>query len=472
MSLKNATIINAIGKYSVVVIQLFVTAILSRILSAEDYGVIAVITVFSTFFSTLSNMGFGTAIIQNKSLTNKDIDNIYSFTFYIAVILSIIFSLFSFVIAYFYRDNIYIAITMLLSISLFFGTLNMIPNGILNREKKFISIALRTVIIYVFGAVIAILLATLGMKYYALVFQTIVTSFLTFLWNYISTKPKFKFKIDFKSIKKIANYSGFQFAFNFVNYFAGNMDNLLTGKFFGTAELGYYNKAYNLTLYPVNNLTGVISPVLHPILSDFQNDKKIIYQKYIKVLKLLSVLGIYIEAVCFLCSKEIINIMFGNQWNQSAICFKLLSICIVFRMINSSSGAIFQSLGNTKLLFKNGLLNSCITVMFILIGIFFFGNIEGLALCVALSYVIHYITTSIMLVKSGFKFSLKEYYIDLKKEIILLFIMMILAFIYSFNFENIYLSLIYKFVYLSIAYIILLYVTKEYKVVFLLKNKS
>ena len=54
MSLKNATIINAIGKYSVVVIQLFVTAILSRILSAEDYGVIAVITVFSTFFSTLS----------------------------------------------------------------------------------------------------------------------------------------------------------------------------------------------------------------------------------------------------------------------------------------------------------------------------------------------------------------------------------------------------------------------------------
>ena len=77
-----------------------------------------------------------------------------------------------------------------------------------------------------------------------------------------------------------------------------------------------------------------------------------------------------------------------------------------------------------------------------------------------------------MLVKSGFKFSLKEYYIDLKKEIILLFIMMILAFIYSFNFENIYLSLIYKLVYLSIAYIVLLYVTKEYKVVFLLKNKS
>ena len=57
--------------------QLVVTAILSRILSAEDYGVIAVVTVFSTFFSTLSNMGFGTAIIQKKELSQSDIGNIY-----------------------------------------------------------------------------------------------------------------------------------------------------------------------------------------------------------------------------------------------------------------------------------------------------------------------------------------------------------------------------------------------------------
>ncbi|MBR5362084.1 MAG: oligosaccharide flippase family protein [Oscillospiraceae bacterium] len=136
MDLKKAAFINAVGKYSVVVIQLAVNAILSRILSPEDYGILAVVTVFTTFFSTLSNMGFGTAIIQNKSLNKKDIDHIYSFSLYVAFFLSVVFALFSFVIAWFYKDGIYIPVAMLLSISLFFGTLNMVPSGVLNREKN------------------------------------------------------------------------------------------------------------------------------------------------------------------------------------------------------------------------------------------------------------------------------------------------------------------------------------------------
>ena len=55
MNMKKAAIINAVGKYSQVIIQLLVSAVLSRILSADDYGIVAVVTVFSTFFATLSN---------------------------------------------------------------------------------------------------------------------------------------------------------------------------------------------------------------------------------------------------------------------------------------------------------------------------------------------------------------------------------------------------------------------------------
>ena len=86
MNLKKAAAINAAGKYSTVIIQLIVTAILSRLLSPEDYGVVAVVTVFSTFFAALSSMGFGTAIIQNKTLTKTDIDNIFSFILYMSII--------------------------------------------------------------------------------------------------------------------------------------------------------------------------------------------------------------------------------------------------------------------------------------------------------------------------------------------------------------------------------------------------
>ena len=176
MGMKKAALINAAGKYSKIFLSLIVNAVLARILSAEDYGVVAVITVFSTFFTTFSDMGFGPAIIQNKDLTKEDVNNIYSFTVYISVVLMILFAICSFPIALFYSDKVYVPLGQMLSISLLFNSLNMVPNGILNRDKKFVNIAIRTVVVYVGAAAITIILAFMGVRYYALAIQAILTA--------------------------------------------------------------------------------------------------------------------------------------------------------------------------------------------------------------------------------------------------------------------------------------------------------
>ncbi|MBR1592542.1 MAG: lipopolysaccharide biosynthesis protein [Ruminococcus sp.] len=472
MNLKKAALINAAGKYSQVIIQLGVSAILSRILTPDDYGIVAVVTVFSTFFATLSNMGFGTAIIQKKDLTDEDVNNIYSFTVYVSIVLTAMFSVLSFGIAWFYKDSIYIPIMLLLGISLFFNSMNMVPNGILNRDKKFKTIAIRTVAVYAGAAVVAVILALLHFRYYALIIQNILAAFLNFIWNYVSTKPKFRSKVDMASIKKVSNYSGYQFAFNFINYFAGNLDNLLTGKFFGSTDLGYYNKAYTLSLYPVNNLKSVVSPVLHPILSDYQNEKDVLYSKYIKVLKLMLLLGTYAEAVCYIAGGELITIIFGSQWERSIFCFKMLSLCIVFRMMNSSSGAILQSLGNTKLLFINGLVNTCISTAAILTGIFVFGDINHLSLCVAVAYVLHYVSTSLMVISLGFDYTQKRYFMDMYRDYIVLAVTMAAAFLDFFSIENIFVSAVCKGLYITVVFGAVMFVTKEYKIFTMLLPKK
>ena len=76
MNIKDGAIPIAIGKYSRIIISLLVNVILSRILTPEDYGVVAVVTVFTTFFVSLSDVGMGTAIIQMKDLTKDDINSI------------------------------------------------------------------------------------------------------------------------------------------------------------------------------------------------------------------------------------------------------------------------------------------------------------------------------------------------------------------------------------------------------------
>lgn len=466
ISLRKAALINGGGKYSKILLSVFVNAILARILSPSDYGIVAVITVFSTFFTTLSDMGFGVAVVQDKGLTRNDIDNIFSFTVYISIGLMIIFALLSMPIAKFYKNNIYISLSLLLSISLLFDAMNMVPNGILNRNKEFMVIAIRTVIVYLIAAAITVILALKGFRYYSLVIQSIITSVFTFIWNWTTTRPKFKLKIGMNSVKRVLNYSVYQFAFNFVNYFSRNLDNLLTGKFMGNTQLGYYNKSYELMLYPVNNLTGVVSPVIHPILSDFQHDFKIIYQKYMKVFKILFCLGAFVSPLCFLGGKEIITIMYGDHWGSSIVCFQLLSIAIIPQMVNSSSSGVFQALGNTRLLFWNSCINTGITVLAILIGVFEGKNIVALSAAVGIAYICHFFTVYFMLIKWGFGYNFSKFLGDILPDLIILLGMELAVIIYPFgNIKNVLLSLIVKLFFLMIIFIILMWLSGEYKLI-------
>ena len=463
MNLKKASFINAIGKFSTILLNLVVNAILARILTPDDYGVVAVITVFSTFFATFSDMGFGAAIIQKKDLTQSDINNIFSFTGYVAAILAVLFLLLSYPISLFYKNDAYITLGAMLSISLLFSALNMVPNGIINRDKRFVLIAVRTVVVYLSASAITIGLAYAGLRYYALAIQAILTSLFTFLWNLLLTRPKFRLHFQMNSIQKVLNYSGFQFAFNIVNYFSRNLDNLLTGKFFGDDQLGYYNKAYTLMLYPVNNLTGVISPVLHPVLSDYQAELNTVYTKYMKIVRLLALMGLFIAPVCFLASEEIICILYGDNWMQTIDCFRLLSLAIIPQMINSSAGAIFQATNNTKLLFINSCINTAITVAAILMGIFAGGNIVVLSACVAVAYNIHFLTAFYMLIRFTFGFQIKAFAKDLLPELMILAIMIVGVLLYPFHVEHIVLSAFIKGIWLLLFYCAGLVVSKEYK---------
>ena len=351
----------------------------------------------------------------------------------------------------------------LLSISLFFNAIDMVPSGILNREKRFLFIAVRSVVVYLISSIVSIVMAFHGYKYYALVAQTILAAILGFLWDQYLTRSQFRVKVDLSSIRKVFSYSGYQFAFNIVNYLSRNLDNLLTGKFIGKVELGYYNKAYSLMLYPVSNLAGVVTPVLHPVLSDYQDNESIIYHKYIQVVRMFACIGLLVAPMCYLASEEIILIVFGNQWSVSGLCFKFLALAILPQMINSGAGAIFQSLGNTKLLFFNCCINTAITAIAICIGIFIGKDVVFLSICVSFAYICHFLTAFYMLIKFGFGYRCCDAVMGFKNELFMLAIMVICLITFPFSINNTMISLIIKTVWVACFYCAGLIITKNYK---------
>ena len=472
-SLKRAAVINAISRYSQIIIHFILNMILARILSPEDYGIIAVITVFTTFFSMTSDIGFGSAVIQNKELDEEDINTIFSFTCYLAIGLMIFFCLFSFPIALIYDNHAYIELGFILSFSLEFNLLNMIPNALLLREKRFILIGLRNISVTLFTSVIAIIMALKGGKFYALAIQSTMNAILTFLWNFSNSKLKFRKKIKIASIKKIIHFSIFQFGFNIVQYFSRNLDNLLTGRYMGEIKLGIYDKAYRLARYPMEGLASVVTPILHPVLSEYQKDRNFIYKHYVNIMKVFSVIAAYISILFYLCPEEITLIVFGRKWLESAKCLKLFSITIWTQMLGASTGAIYQSLNKTKWLFITGLINSSITATGFIICARY-ENIEIMAGTFAVTSVINFFISTFILLCCGFEKSYLKFISLFIPECLISTITILIGISIQriYNFESKQAMFLIKYIVVSICYGIGIIISGQGKKITVLKRNK
>ena len=332
----------ALAKYSGIVISLVVAGVLARLLTPDDFAIVAIATVIIAFFSTFTDMGISPAIVQNKALTEKDLSDIFSFTLWMGAGLSVLFFAASWPIAAYYESPILRTLCQLLCVNLFFASATIVPNALFFKNKEFKFIALRSFAVQVASGTAAVIAA-------------------------------------------------YQFLFNVINYFSRNLDKLLIGKYMGMSELGYYEKSYRLMMLPLQNITQVVTPVMHPIFSDYQNDLNRLASAYERILRLLAFIGIPLSVLLFFTAEEVTLIIFGQQWLPSVPVFRILTLSVGVQIILSSSGSIFQAAGDTRSLFVCGVFSSVLNVTGMLLGIFWFGTLEAVAWCIVTTFCINFI---------------------------------------------------------------------------------
>lgn len=438
----------AIAKYSGILIQLLITAVLARLLTPSDFGIVAVATVFIAFFNILSDIGIGPAIIQNKELTSNDLEHIFSFTIYVGAILTVVFFLCAWPIANYYDNDLLVPVCQWLSISIFFYCINIVPLNLQYKYKRFRFTAVTALLTQFIGGVFSVVIAYYGIGLYALVISPVISSIILFSVYYWHERLHFFFHIKIDALKKIMSYSIYQFLFNLINYFSRNLDKLLIGRFMGMSPLGYYEKSYRLMLLPLQNITFVITPVMQPIFSSLQNDLYDLAEKYKKILRLLAYLSFPLSALLYFTARELILIVFGNQWVDSIGIFQILSLSVSIQILTSTAGAIYLSANATKQLFISGCWCTFFMISGFYITIFYWGSIEAVAYGFLLSQIANTIQCFYLLFKilkypivCVLKMLIKPFFIGL---ILFLFLYISNCF---FLIENLFLSLLLKSVF-------------------------
>lgn len=383
---------SAVEKYSGLIVSIIVSMILARILSPEEYGVIAIATVFINFLQMFCTVGIGPAVIQ-KDLSQEDLDSIYTFSLILGIICSSIFIGASWTIADFYNTSELKPVCQILSIQVLFSAINMVPNALMAKNKKFKEIAKRTLILQISSSILSIIAAYKGFGIYALLISPVISSLGIFFWNKIYINIHINWKLQTKSIKKIFSYSLYQFLFEFINYFSRNIDKLIIGRLMSIDELGIYEKSYRLMQLPIQNISAVINPVLQPILRNLQDDKQSLSNKYIKIIKFVATISFPIGIILACMAKETIYIFFGDKWEAAVPIFKILALSLPLQMILSTSGSIYLISNNTKMQFWLGIRNTITTLIGFLIASFYFKTLIAMAWAWTITLIINFIIT-------------------------------------------------------------------------------
>lgn len=236
--------------------------------------------------------------------------------------------------------------------------------------------------------------------------------------------------------------------------------------------LGYYEKSYRLMMLPLQNITYVITPVMHPILSDYQNDMKKLAYSHERITRLLAFIGFPLSLALFFCSEELVLCIFGNQWLPSIPVFKILSLTVGIQLVLSSSGPFYQAGNDTRGLLICGIFSAMVSVCAILIGIFYFDSLEATAWCILIAFCLNFIQCYWQLYHFMFRRNLSFFYHQLISPITLSFIIGCILYFTSLLIGecNLIMSLSLKSILSLLIWGIYIQFTQEYDIASKIKN--
>ena len=437
--------------------QFIVIAVLARLLTPEEFGIIGVILILVNFSGLFTNLGIATAIIQLKNISQQHISQGYSLSLIIGLLVGILFYFFApIVVDFFDLKNADDAVRFF---AIFFPlrSFNSVTNAILTRDLRFSLLVKIGLVCYIFGnGLTSIILAFLDYSYWALIIGQLTGLLIGICLMWYFSPPSFSIKFNKKTTSDLLLFgSGHTLGILF-NHLGDNADNIVVGKYFGTVSLGIYSKAFQLFGIPTRFFGAVYDKVFFPILAKNQEKKEKLASFYL--LSTSFCLGILfpIATLLFVNADLIIKIMLGDQWSMVTYPFQILIFGMAYRFGTRINKSYLKSLG---IIFKGAYYQFIFAVLmflFCLLGGYLY-ELPGVAFGVFLATFLNYYQMSYRLYKElGFS---KKYFLQLHFKTIILYIpfFVITLILYKFGVRQIWIHLgLSAFIYLPLFFIFII----------------
>lgn len=460
-NLKKPLLIVGSEKILITLIQFFGNVILARLLSPEDYGIVAMVAIFIAISSLFIESGFGGSLIYYKDVGEKDYSTVFWFNFLMGIIIYLLLFSTSGLIANFYNVPRLSIVIKVIGLVLVFNSFGLIQYTILYKQLQFKVLAITSVTSTFLAFLVSICLGLYGLGLWALVANQVLYSVFQTITLCVRNKFIPRSFISITLLKKHWKYgSGMAFS-SLVKTVYENIYLQIIGKFFTITSAGYFNQANKIKEIPVQLCSRTFDTSLFPIMSKCESKDEITAL----LIKTSSFFSFSITPLLFLLaitSKLVVAILLGDKWFESCDFLSLLAIGSIFVILESINRSVFKAIGLTKLFFKIELIKRIVNIGIILLFIYLF-KIYGLAYSFILNSFIGWLVNSYALYYYS-KISFKEQFGDSMKYFIACLILYSSIRILFFE--------ILETSYLGIIIIGVVYMAIYLGIFFLLKDKN
>ncbi len=344
-------------------ISFVVKLALARVLMPEEFGLIAMVSVFLTISGMIAQGGFGYSIVQSKELSNTDIETVFSINLLIGLLMAGVLWLSAPLISLFYGQEELTSIMRVLCFIVFIRQLGSVHSSLFSREMDYRQVAIASFPGLILSGIVGVWMAVEGFGVWALVTQSILSATFSasLKWYFSPWKPSLG--ISKESAKRLFPFGARLMLLQFLNSMFQNLYVLVIGRYYSAAELAFYQRAKGLQMLPMKSVFEIFNRVTFPLMARLADDRERRKKAFYKMMSLLAWIVFPGLALLAAIGDPLIIVLIKEKWLPAVPFLRVLCFMGMLMTLNMLNASSISGMGRSDLILKVSFFNKGITIL-------------------------------------------------------------------------------------------------------------
>ena len=328
-------------------LNLIIGIFLARLLSPEEYGIVAMLAIFTLIAGNLQDSGFSVALINIKDIKHNDYNAVFWFNTGVSLLLYVVLFLSAPLIAGFYHQPCLVPLSRFLFLGFIFASMGIVPNAVLTRELRVKEKAIVSLLALLLSGTVGVIMAFKGFSYWSLATQQLLYNVIICIGRYYFARWEPSFKVDFTPVKQMFVFSYKVLITAVLTTINNNMLTVVLGRLFPAASVGNYNQANKWNTMANQLVSNTIAQVAQPVLMRVNDDHERQRRVFGKMLRFTAFLAFPAMFGLSLVAPQVILIAIGEKWVDSIPLLQILCISGAFIPLYTVYQNLFLSMGKS-----------------------------------------------------------------------------------------------------------------------------